>query len=161
VIDLSISTFLITLFNIGILFIVLRGILFKRVTAFMESRTNKIRRTIEEAEKDKQSAKALLQEYEERLKNLQSEAQDIVRRAEEKACKEAERITEEGKQTAAALIAGAHKQIEAEQRAAMSLFRAEAAALVISASSRLLQRELTQEDSRQFASLLLRELGTR
>jgi F-type H+-transporting ATPase subunit b len=65
----------------------------------------------------------------------------------------------DGKAEASALLITAHRQIEAEQKAAMALFKAEAAALVISASSRLLQRDLNGEDSRRFASLLLQELG--
>lgn len=158
-IDLSITTFLLTIINIGILFAVLRKVLFKRVTKFMEDRTSKVRHSIEEAEKDKQAAKALLSQYEERLKSVQEEADALIKAAQNKARQEAAQIVAEGKKAADTLIANAHKQIEAEQRAAMALFRAEAAALVISASSRLLQRDLTQEDSRRFAGLLLQEVG--
>ena len=158
-IDLSITTFLLTIINIGILFAVLRKVLFKRVTKFMEDRTSKVRHSIEEAEKDKQAAKALLSKYEERLKNIQGEAEAIIQAAQKKAQQEAVQIVAAGREAANTLIANAHKQIKTEQRAALGLFRAEAAALVISASSRLLQRELTKEDSRRFAGLLLQEIG--
>jgi F-type H+-transporting ATPase subunit b len=159
VIDLSISTFLITLINVGILFGVLRGVLFKRVTKFIEDRSNKVRQTIEEAEKDKQEAKALLVQYEARLKNIQTEAERIIRSAQEKAQREADQIIAEGKTSANTLIANAQKQIEAEQQAALALFQAEAGRLVIGAASRLIQRDLTQEDNRRFANLLLQEIG--
>jgi F-type H+-transporting ATPase subunit b len=129
------------------------------VTKFMEDRTNQVQQRIEEAEKDKQAAKALVQQHEERLKNLQGEAEALIRAAREKAQQESAQIIAEGKAAADTLLVNAHKQIEAEQRAALALFRAEAVALVVSASSRLLQRELTQEDSRRFAGLLLQELG--
>ena len=158
-IDLSITTFLVTIINIGILFVVLRAVLFKRVSKFMEDRTNKVQHSIEEAEKDKQAAKALLSQYEERLKNVQGDAEAIIQSAQKKARQEAVQIVAAGKEAANTLIANAHKQIQAEQRAALGLFQAEAAALVISAASRLLQRELTQEDSRRFAGLLLQEIG--
>ncbi|MDR2486130.1 MAG: ATP synthase F0 subunit B [Treponema sp.] len=158
-IDLSISTFLITLINIGILFAVLRVALFKRVTKFMEDRANKIQHSIDEAEKDRQEAKALIRQYEDRLKDVQGETKAILEASREKARQEAAQIIEKAREGANSLIANAHKQIEAEQRAAMALFRAEAAALVIGASSRLLQRELTQEDSRRLAGLLLQEVG--
>lgn len=158
-IDLSISTFLITLINIGILFAVLRAVLFKRVTKFMEDRANKIQHSIDEAEKDRQEAKALIRQYEDRLKDIQGETKAILQATREKARQEAAQIIEEARKGANSVIANAHKQIEAEQRAAMALFRAEAVALVIGASSRLLQRELTQEDSRRLAGLLLQEVG--
>ena len=158
-IDLSISTFVITLINIGILFVVLRAVLFKRVTAFMEERANKVRRDIEEAQRDRAEAGKLLQEYQARLKNREEEGAEIIQAAREKARAEAERIMDEARGNAAALTANARAHIEAEQRAALTLFRAEAAALVMAAASRLLQRELTAEDSRRFAGLLLQEIG--
>jgi hypothetical protein len=41
----------------------------------------------------------------------------------------------------------------------LAQFRAEAIALVIAASSRLLRREVSGEDARRQAALLLQELG--
>ena len=61
----SLSTFLVTILNVGILFFVLRAVLFKPVTKFMQDRTNKIEDAIEQSEKDKNQAKALLTQYEE------------------------------------------------------------------------------------------------
>ncbi|MDR3171413.1 MAG: ATP synthase F0 subunit B [Treponema sp.] len=158
-IEPSIATFLITLINIGVLFFVLRAVLFKPVTQFMENRTNKIQHTIEEAEKDKAQAKVLVQQYEDQLKNAKGEGDAIIQRARETAQEQVVELLAAGKAEAAALIAHARQQAEVERQAAVALFKAEAATLVISASSRLLQRELNREDSRRFAGLLLQELG--
>jgi F-type H+-transporting ATPase subunit b len=155
----NLVTFLFTLINIGILFVILRAILFKPVTKFMEDRTKKIRDTIDQAEKDKTQAKQMLRQYEDRLKNAEEEAEGIVRSAREAARQQAEGIVAGGKTAAAELLASARRQAEAEQKAALARFRSEAAALVVSASARLLQRELNQEDHRRYAALLLRELG--
>ena len=152
-------TFVITLINIVILFFILRAILFKPVTKFMEARAEKVRSSLEEAEKDRAQAKELLAQYGEKLRQAQDEGTAIVRRAEERARLEAERILAEGKAGADKLLADAHKQLEAEQRAAMAVFKAEAAALVVAAAGRLLQRELGGEDRRRYAGLLLKELG--
>lgn len=155
----NLATFLITIINIGILFFILRAILFKPVTKFMEDRAKKIQDDIEQAEKDKSQAKLLHQQYEDSLKHAEEEAETIIRSARETAREQADRIVAEGKAEAENLLAAARKRLEAEQKAAMAVFRAEAAALVISASSRLLQRELNQEDARRYAALLLQELG--
>jgi F-type H+-transporting ATPase subunit b len=152
-------TFVITLINIVILFFILRAILFKPVTKFMEARTEKVRSSLEEAEKDRAQAKELLEQYGEKLRQAQDEGTAILRRAEERARLEAERIITEGKAGADKLLADARKQLEAEQRAAMAAFKAEAAALVVAAAGRLLQREFGGEDRRQYAGLLLKELG--
>jgi F-type H+-transporting ATPase subunit b len=155
----SLATFLITIINIAVLFFVLRAFLFKPVTKFMENRTNQIRGTIEAAEQDKAQAKLLLAQYEERLKIAGAEVEAIIRRARETGQREADRLTAEGKAAAELLLANARSQIEAEQRAAMAIFKAEAAALVISASARLLKRELKADDLRSQAALILQELG--
>jgi F-type H+-transporting ATPase subunit b len=158
-IDLSISTFVITLINIGILFVVLRAVLFKRVSAFMEARADKVRQDIEDARRDKEEAGKLLREYQERLKDREEAGAEIIQAAREKARSEAERILAEAQRNAEALAEKARARIEAEQQAALARFRAEAAGLVMAAASRLLQREITAEDSRRFAGLVLQEIG--
>jgi F-type H+-transporting ATPase subunit b len=155
----NLVTFLFTLINTGILFFMLRAILFKPVTRFMEERAKKIQDAINQAEKDKRQAKLRLEQYEDRLKSAEEEVEGIIRAARETARERAEKIIAEGKEAAEALLANARKQIEAEQSAALARFRSEAAALVVSASARLLRRELNQEDHRRYAGLLLRELG--
>jgi F-type H+-transporting ATPase subunit b len=156
--DFSI-TFLFTFINIGILFFILRAILFKPLTKFMEDRTKRIQTSIEQVEREKNQARLLQRQYEDQLKNAQNEAEAIINAARETAREEANRIIAEGKQAAEILLANARGQSEAERRAALALFKAEAAALVVAASGRLLKRELTGEDNQIFAQQLLRELG--
>ena len=158
-IDPSISTFLITLLNIGILFVVLRAVLFKPVTRFMEDRTKKVQDTIAEAEKTTAEAQALLRDYEERLQNAKEAGAAIIKAAEEEAQKRADRIVAEGKIAADHALEQGRKQLEAERQAALVCFRAEAVALVVSATRVLLQRELKGEDSGHFLGRLLQELG--
>ncbi|MDR1277841.1 MAG: F0F1 ATP synthase subunit B [Treponema sp.] len=155
----NLVTFLVTLVNLGILFVVLRAILFKPVTKFMEDRAKKIQDTIDQAEKDKAQAKMLLQQYEEQLKKAGGEAETLIRSARESAREQADRIIAGGKAEAEMMLSNARKQIEAEQQAALARFRSEAAALVVSASARLIRRELNQEDNRRYAGMLLREIG--
>jgi F-type H+-transporting ATPase subunit b len=152
-------TFFFTLINIGILFFILRAVLFKPVTKFMEERSRKIQSDIEQAEKDKNQARSLAAQYEEQLKKAEAEADALIRRARESAEKEAAEIIRSGKAEAGRIVASGRVQLEAERKAAMAAFRSEAAALVIAASSRLLGREVSGEDTRRQAALLLKELG--
>ncbi|MDR2738317.1 MAG: F0F1 ATP synthase subunit B [Treponema sp.] len=154
----SLSTFLITIINITILFFVLRAVLFKPVTKFMEDRAKKVQDSLDQAEKERLQAKGLLQQYEDQLKRVEDEATEIIRAAKETAKLEADRIIAEAKAQADLLLDKGRKQLEAEQRAAMTVFQADAAALVIGASSRLIQRELNSDDNRRQADMLLREL---
>jgi F-type H+-transporting ATPase subunit b len=154
-------TFVITLINIAILFFILRTLLFKPVTKFMESRAGKIRNDVEQAEKEKAQAKLLLRQYEEKLRSAGEEAAAIIRDARESAAAQADQIIAEGRGAAEILVANARKQLDTERRAAMALFKTEAAVLIVNASSRLLKRELNQEDCRRYAEIALEELGKR
>ncbi|MDR2184632.1 MAG: F0F1 ATP synthase subunit B [Treponema sp.] len=155
----SITTFLITLVNIGILFFVLRAVLFKPVTQFMADRTKRIEDSIAQGEKDKHQARQLFEQYERQLKGAEAEGEAIIKAARETARQEADRIAAEARAAAEAMTSAARKQLEAERKAAMALFRAEAAALVTGAAGRLLGREIDGEDSRRQAEIFLRDLA--
>jgi F-type H+-transporting ATPase subunit b len=155
----SLATFLVTIVNIALLFFVLRALLFKRVSEFMASRTKKVEDTLAQAEKEKNQAKQLLASYEERLRQAEGEAEAIIRNAQENSRQEADRIIAEGKAAAESMIASARKQIDADRQAALGMFKAEAAALVVSAASRLLRRDLNQEDNRRLAASFLAEIA--
>ncbi|GHV49646.1 hypothetical protein AGMMS49579_01900 [Spirochaetia bacterium] len=155
----SLATFLITIINVGILFFILRAVLFKPVTKFMEARSRKIEDALAQSEKDKVESRLLLQQYEARIKKAEEDAGEIIRSARETARQQSEKILAEGKAAAEKLLANGRTQLETEQKAAMALFKAEAAALVVSAAAKLIQRELNQDDNRRLAGLLLQELG--
>jgi F-type H+-transporting ATPase subunit b len=153
----SLSTFLVTIINVGILFFVLKAVLFKPVTKFMEDRSAKIADALAQSEKERNQAKALLAQYEEQLKSAESEAVLIIRTAKENAQIEADRIITEGRTSAENILSNAKKQIEAEQHAALAEFRKEAAELVTLAAGGLVRREFKQEDNKQYAEMLLEE----
>ncbi|MDR1933718.1 MAG: ATP synthase F0 subunit B [Spirochaetales bacterium] len=152
-------TFVFTLINIFVLFVILRLILFKPVTRFMEKRARAIAADLEHAESEKAQAKSLLQNYEARVKNVRAEAEAIIRDAREEARKQADKIVADGRAEARGMLENARRQVEAEHSAALAAFQSEAAALVVMAAGRLLQRELTAEDSLRQAELLLQGIG--
>jgi F-type H+-transporting ATPase subunit b len=154
-------TFVITIINIVILFFILRAILFKPVTRFIDERAKKVQDIRDQAEKDRIQARALLAQYEGQLKKAEEDGAEIIRAARETAKEDAARIIAEGKAGVESYLEKARKQLEAEQQAAMMIFSTEAAALVLSAAGRLLKRSLSDEDSREQAAILLRELGKR
>jgi F-type H+-transporting ATPase subunit b len=155
----SLATFLVTIVNITVLFFVLRAFLFKPVTKFMEDRTKKVQDSLDEAEKERAKAKGLLNQYEDQLRRIEEDATEIIRVARETAQAEADRIVAGGKAQAGRLLEKGRRQLEAERRSAMAVFQADAAALVLGASGKLIRRELTGADNRSQAELLLKELA--
>jgi F-type H+-transporting ATPase subunit b len=155
----NLVTFFFTFVNIGILFIILRAILFKPITKFMDARAKKIQDSIDQAEKEKSQAKQLLSQYEGQLKSAEAEADGIIKAARETAEREAQRIIAEGKNAAELMMANTRRQLEVEHEAAIAKFKADAAVLVVAASSKLVARDLNQDDNRRYANLLLEELA--
>jgi F-type H+-transporting ATPase subunit b len=94
------------------------------------------------------------------LKNAEAEAEEIIKAARETAAREAERIIAGGKSAAETMLANARRQLEAEQQAALAKFRAEAVMLTLAASSRLIGRDMRQDDNRHFVNMLLDELSS-
>ena len=152
-------TFIITIINIAILFFILRAVLFKPVTKFMADRAKRIQDSIEQTEKEKNQARALLAQYQAQLKTADTEAEAIIRAARENAQAEAEKIIADSRLSAEATLANARKQLETERQASLAVFRKEAASLVVAATGRLAGRELQSADNRQYAEMLLGELS--
>ena len=150
-------TFLITIINITVLFIILRLLLFKPVTKFMAERAKRVQDSIDQSEKDKAQAKALLAKYEAQMQAAEQEADAIIQNARIQARQETEKIIAEGRLSAEAAIEKTRKQLEGERQAALAIFREEAAAIVVAAASRLVGRELKSEDCLSYADMLLKE----
>jgi F-type H+-transporting ATPase subunit b len=152
-------TFIITIINITILFFVLRKLLFKPVTKFMADRAKRVQDSLDQAEKDRTQAKAMLREYEGKLKSAEAEAGEIIKTARDNADKEAKRIIESTKAESAEILSAARKQIEADRRTAVTKLRFETAALVMAASAKLAAREFSRDDNRRYVEMLLDELA--
>ena len=101
----------------------------------------------------------MLEQYQTTLKNARNEADEIITASRKSAKAEAERIIAEGRAEAIALAESANKQMETERQAMLARFNLEAAALVMAASARLVQREISGDDNRRFANMLLDELA--
>ena len=158
-------TFIITIINIAILFLILRKLLFKPVTRFISERTQRIQNSINQAERDKATAQKMLEEYQNRLKKAEEEADGIIRAAHEQAESDAERIILQSKIDADKITESAKARIETDRLAAMALFKTEAVTLVLSAASRLIGKELSGHEQQRFAAetleKMVRDFGNR
>lgn len=98
------------------LFLIASNKLFNPVRKMMQDRQNRIADDIESAKEDKENANALRLEYEEKLKNIDKEAEQILSEARAKALKNEDQIVARAKEEAAAIIARANKEAELEKQ---------------------------------------------
>ena len=152
-------TFGITIINIIILTLILRAVLFKPVTKFMAERAKRVQDSIDQAEKDQSDSRRLLDEYQRKLQGADDEAMETLKAARERAETESRQIVADGRVMAENLVNAARKQIESEREAVFARFKFEAVALVMAASARLLQREISGDDKNRYVAMLLDELA--
>ncbi len=98
------------------LFLIASNKLFNPVRNMMQKRQEKIADDIESAKEDNESAAALKLEYEDKLKNIDKEAEQILSDARAKALRNGDQIVEKAKEEASAIIARANKEAELEKQ---------------------------------------------
>ncbi|MCR5655068.1 MAG: F0F1 ATP synthase subunit B [Lachnospiraceae bacterium] len=101
---------------IFVLLLVASNKLFNPVRKMLKDRSDRIAKNIEDAEKDKEDAKALKLEYEDRLKSIDKEAEQILSEARAKALKNEESILAKAREDAQAIIERANKEAELEKQ---------------------------------------------
>ncbi|HEX2947512.1 MAG TPA: F0F1 ATP synthase subunit B [Clostridia bacterium] len=145
--------------NLIVLYIVLKRVLFKPVTEFMEKRTQSIKDSMDDAEKQKAEAMELKRSYEEQIGHAKEDAEKILREARAKAEAEHDRIVEEGHKEVEALTARAREDIEGERRQMISELRAQVAGLALAAASRVIEVNLDTEKNRALVDKFIDEAG--
>src|SRR5574344_1636396 len=101
-----------------ILFGFLSYFLFNTVRELLKKRQDRITTDREQSIADKNDAMKLKNEYDEKIKNVEKDAELILSNARKKALKNEERIIDEAKEEAARIIAHAHSEAELEKKKA-------------------------------------------
>jgi F-type H+-transporting ATPase subunit b len=147
-----------TLILFGISMVALWKLAFPRITAALDRRQHAIEESIEHAERTRNEADTILQEYRERLKEARGQADQIIQRAR-KAAEAHERETlAQAEQRREELLERTRRDIEAETRRAIDEIRREVADLTVMATEKVTRKVLTGEDQRRLVEEALSEL---
>ncbi len=101
-----------------VMFLLLSYLLFNPARDFLKKREERIKGNIDSAEKAKADAAALRAEYEEKLRNIHKEEDEILSAARKKALENETKIIETAKEEAAGIIERANKETELAVRKA-------------------------------------------
>src|SRR3954469_25859148 len=137
---------------------VLSKLAFPRIQEALDKRANAIRESIEAAEKQRQEADRLLDEYRERLKEAREQAEDIVARARKAAEAATAEAIAEGKEKREELVAAARRDIEAGTRRSLELIRREVADLTVLATEKVTRKALDSDDHKRLIEEALDEV---
>lgn len=105
--------------SVLVLFALASYLLFNPVRKLLKDRQDGIKKNIDDAIADKESAAELKQLYEGKLKDVDKEAEQILSDARQKALKNEARIIDEAKEEAARIIQRANEEAVLEKKRAM------------------------------------------
>ncbi len=102
-----------------VLFTAMSYLFFNPVRDMLENRKKRVAEEQETAKKEREEAIVYKEEYEQKLKEANKEAQEILSEARKKAMKNEEKIVAEAKEEAARIVDRARNEIELEKKRAL------------------------------------------
>jgi F-type H+-transporting ATPase subunit b len=145
--------------NLLILYLILKKILFKPVTEFMENRSISIKTDLENASKSKAEAEQLKQKRMQKLLSLEDESEQILKVARQKAQKEYEDIINAAYERAEALIAKAEESIAAERKEMYKNLRNEIVSLALNSASKVIEANMDNKMNRALVDKFIKKEG--
>jgi F-type H+-transporting ATPase subunit b len=147
-----------TLLVFGITMYVLSKVAFPKIQEALDKRANAIRESIEQAEKSREEADKLHEEYRGRLREARQQSDDIVARARKAADAAKAQAAEEGREKREELLAAARRDIEAETRRSLERIRKEVADLTVLTTEKVTRKSLTGDDQKRLIDEALAEV---
>jgi F-type H+-transporting ATPase subunit b len=147
-----------TLLAFGITLYLLNKLAFPRIAAALDRRRVAIEESIDAANRAKEEADELLDEYRARLREAREQAEDIVARSRKAAENLTDQTKAEATQQREEMLAAARRDIEHETRRALDELRREVADLTVAATEKITRKSLSEEDHRRLIEEALSEV---
>jgi F-type H+-transporting ATPase subunit b len=148
-IDVTVGLMIWTLVCFGITFFVLKRFAFGPIQKIIDERRQRIRQSLEEADRARDEARRLLEEHRSLMKEARGQSEEILSEARRVGDAQRERLREELEAERQRRIEDTRKQVEAETRRALEQLRAEVAELTVIATARVTGKVLDDKDHRR------------
>jgi F-type H+-transporting ATPase subunit b len=147
----TVVCFLLTLF-------VLKRFAFGPIQKMLDDRRDRIRQSIEEAERARTEARKLLEEHRALIGQARGQAEQILAEARKVADSQRQRVKEETEADRQRRLEETKRQIEAETHRALEQIRAEVAELTLVATAKVTGKVLDDADHRRLIEDAIRDL---
>jgi F-type H+-transporting ATPase subunit b len=138
-----------TLIAFAITFFVLRKFAFGPIQKAIDDRRERIRQSIEEADRAREEARSLLEEHRKLVGRAKQEAEEILAEGRKVADSLRDRVREETEADRQRRLEETKRQIEAETQRALEQIREEVAELTLVATSKVTGKVLDRDDHRR------------
>ncbi|MCE4964573.1 F0F1 ATP synthase subunit B [Staphylococcus haemolyticus] len=153
------GTVIVTVITFAILLALLKKFAWGPLREVMDKRERDINRDIDEAEEAKLNAQKLEEENKKTLKQTQDEVQRILEDARVQARKQHEEIIHEANIRANGMIETAQSEINSEKERALADINNQVSELSVLIASKVLQKEISEQDQKELVDKYLKEAG--
>src|SRR5207247_6315020 len=147
-----------TLVTFGLTFWALKHYAFGPIQKLIDERRDRIRRSLEEADKARDEARRLLEEHRALIGQARGQAEQILAEARRVAESQRKRVKDETEADRQRRLEETKRQIEAETQRALQQIRAEVAELTLVAAEKVTAGALDGEKHRQLIDAAVRAL---
>lgn len=147
-----------TIITFVVLIYLLKRIAWKPLVQALQSREEKIRESLEQAEHARSEAQRLIEENQKQMANAQAEFQRLMREAREEADKLRTKRKQEAESEARKIIDLGKAEIDREKDAALVQLRNEVADLAILAAGRILDETIDKDKHRKIIDGVLLDM---
>lgn len=157
--DIQWGTALYSLVVFFVLLFILRKYALGPLLGVMEARQNKISNDISTAEKNREEAMRILEEQKAELQATRQDAAKIIENARAAADKQAEDIVAKAMAEAEQFKKNAQAEIVNEKEQAMAALRDQVGALSVMLATKIIEKELDDNQQEKLVSDFLKEVG--
>ena len=141
------------------LFLALSYLLFNPVRKMLQDRQLKIQTELSDAAADKNDAAALKQQYEEKLKGVDKEAEAILADARQRALRSEAKIVDDAKAAAARIIARANEEAMLEKKRVADEVKQEMITVAAAMAAKVVSANIDINIQNQLVDQTLKEMG--
>lgn len=145
--------------NIVVLYFIIRRFLYKPIMKYLDARKAQIAENIDAANLARSQAEEEKSKYDSLIANSNAAAAEILTKSRAEAQKNAQVIFEQAKTDSRAMITRAAQAIEIEKSAAIAGAKTEIAALAVDLASKILSREIRQDDNERIIDDFFENMG--
>lgn len=149
----------ITILAMFFVFLLLSYLLFNPARNLMEKRQEGIREQMETAAREKQDAIQFKAEYDEKIKNVQKETDELLSEARKKALKKESVMLEEAREEAAQIVARANREVELEKSKVKDEMKQEIINVATAMAGKIVASSLDESKQSQLLADTLEEMG--
>ena len=159
IISVNLWQILISLINLLILFLLVKKFLFKPVNNMLKIRQDDLQRKYDEADEEKRIANENRLLWDEKMDSIKAESEKLIKSAEDSAKSRSDRIISDAEEKAEEIVRHAKTEAEYELKKAKSQIKNEIVEVSTALTNKLLEREINEEDHKNFIDSFIEEIG--